>query len=312
MSFNGGMPMEAVMIKGKKWMREAPLHLMMVPGIILLLIFSYGPMIGIVMAFQRYNVVKGFFRSPWIGLDNFKFILQIPDVRQVFWNTIFIAVMKIVTGLIVPVVLALLLNEVRAKYVKRGIQTIIYLPYFLSWVLLAGILIDILSPSSGIVNQFLGIFGIKPIFFLGNEKVFPYLLVVTHVWKEAGFGTIIYLAALTGIDPTLYEAAIVDGATRWKQTWHVTLPGIIPIMILMTVLSLGGILNAGFDQVFNLYNPLVYGTGDIIDTMVYRMGLIDSQYSMATAIGLFKSVVSVILIVISYKLADKYAGYRVL
>ncbi|MCD9021723.1 ABC transporter permease [Cohnella silvisoli] len=304
--------MEALRSKGKKWIRESPLHLMMVPGIILLLIFSYGPMVGIVMAFERFNVTKGFFGSEWIGLDNFEFILQIPDVRQVFWNTIFIALMKIVASLIVPVGLALLLNELRAKYVKRGIQTIIYLPYFLSWVLLAGILIDILSPSSGIVNQFLGIFGIKPIFFLGNEKMFPYLLVVTHVWKEAGFGTIIYLAALTGIDPTLYEAAIVDGANRWRQTWHITLPGLTPIVILMTVLSLGGILNAGFDQVFNLYNPLVYSTGDIVDTMVYRMGLIDNQYSIATAVGLFKSVVSVILILVSYRLADKFAGYKVL
>ncbi|MFC5405933.1 ABC transporter permease [Cohnella soli] len=304
--------MEANRSKWKKWVHESPLHLMMVPGIILLLIFSYGPMVGMVMAFERFNVTKGFFRSKWIGLDNFEFVLQIPDVRQVFWNTIFIALMKIVASLIVPVCLALLLNELRAKYVKRGIQTIIYLPYFLSWVLLAGILIDILSPSGGIVNQALGVFSIKPVFFLGNEKLFPYLLVVTHVWKEAGFGTIIYLAALTGIDPTLYEAAIVDGASRWRQTWHITLPGIIPIVILMTVLSLGGILNAGFDQVFNLYNPLVYSTGDIIDTMVYRMGLIDNQYSIASAVGLFKSVVSVILILVSYKLADKYAGYKVL
>ncbi|WP_309119246.1 ABC transporter permease subunit [Paenibacillus sp.] len=304
--------MQAARGRGKKWIRESPLHLMMVPGIILLLIFSYGPMIGVIMAFQRYNVVKGFFGSDWVGLDNFEFILQIPDVRQVFWNTVFIAFMKIVAGLIVPVLLALLLNELRAKYVKRSIQTIIYLPYFLSWVLLAGILIDILSPSEGIVNQFLSWFGIEPIFFLGNEDVFPYMLVTTHVWKEAGFGTIIYLAALTGIDPTLYEAAIVDGANRWRQTWHVTLPGILPIVVLMTVLSLGGILNAGFDQVYNLYNPLVYSTGDIIDTMVYRMGLIENQYSLATAIGLFKSVISVVLIVVSYKLADKYAGYRVL
>jgi putative aldouronate transport system permease protein len=311
MQFKGGMVLEAGKRRGKKWSRESPLHLMMLPGILLLLIFSYGPILGIIMSFQRFNVTKGFFKSKWIGLENFQFIIQIPDVYQVLWNTIFIALMKIIAGLLVPVIIALLLNEIRAKFVKRSIQTIIYLPYFLSWVLLAGILIDLLSPSSGIVNQFLGLFGIKPIFFLGNEKIFPYLLVVTHVWKEAGFGTIIYLAAITGIDPTLYEAAIVDGANRWKQTWHVTLPGLTPMIILMTVLSLGGILNAGFDQVFNLYNPLVYSTGDIIDTMVYRMGLIDNQYSLATAVGLFKSVVSVILITVSYKMADKFAGYRV-
>ncbi|HZG78920.1 MAG TPA: ABC transporter permease subunit [Paenibacillus sp.] len=297
---------------GRKWVREYPLHLMMVPGVMLLLIFSYGPMAGIVMAFQRFNVTKGFLYSEWVGLDNFAFILQIPDVWEVFRNTIFIAVMKLIAGLVVPVLLALMLNELRGRFVKRSIQTVIYLPYFLSWVLLAGIMIDILSPSNGIVNQVLAWFGFEPVFFLGDERVFPYLLVASHVWKEAGFGTIVYLAALTGINPTLYEAAVVDGANRWRQTWHVTLPGIAPIIILMTVLSLGSILNAGFDQVFNLYNPLVYSTGDIIDTMVYRMGLIDAQYSVAAAIGLFKSVLSTILIVISYKLADKYAGYRVL
>jgi putative aldouronate transport system permease protein len=283
----------------------------MVPGIIILLIYSYGPMVGLVMAFQKYNIVKGFFGSTWVGLKNFIFIIQIPDMYQVLWNTLFIATMKIIASLIFPVILALLLNEMKAKLVKRSVQTIIYLPYFLSWVIFSGILIDILSPSSGIVNQMLGFFGIEPIFFLGNEKAFPYLLVGTHVWKEAGFGTIVYLAALTGIDPTLYEAAIIDGANRWRQTWHITLPGIKPMVVLMTVLSLGGILNAGFDQVFNLYNPLVYSTGDIIDTMVYRIGLLDYQYSLAAAVGLFKSVVSVILITVSYKLADKIAGYRI-
>jgi putative aldouronate transport system permease protein len=295
-----------------KWHREMPLHLMMVPGMLILLVFSYGPMAGIVMAFQKYNITRGFFRSEWIGLKNFQFLLQLPDIYQVLWNTIFIALMKIVAGLVIPVALALLLNEIQAQAVKRGIQTVIYLPYFLSWVILAGIMIDVLSPSQGIVNRILGWAGIQPFFFLGNEKAFPFVLVGSHVWKEAGFGTIIYLAALTGIDPTLYEAAVIDGANRWRQTWHITLPGITPMVILMTVLSLGGILNAGFDQVFNLYSPLVYRTGDIIDTMVYRIGLIDYQYSLAAAVGLFKSVVSVLLISLSYKLADAVAGYRVL
>jgi putative aldouronate transport system permease protein len=195
--------------------------------------------------------------------------------------------------------------------VQRTIQTVIYLPYFLSWVLLAGILIDILSPSEGIVNRLLGLVGVKPVFFLGNEKAFPFVLVGSHIWKEAGFGTIVYLAALTGIDPTQYEAAVMDGAGRWRQTLHITLPGISGIVVLMMVLSLGGILNAGFEQVFNLYNPLVYRTGDIIDTMVYRIGLIDYQYSLAAAVGLFKSVVTLLLVSRSYKLADSLAGYRV-
>jgi putative aldouronate transport system permease protein len=295
----------------KKSLRELPLHLMIIPGIICSFIFSYIPMLGIVMAFQKFVPARGIFKSKWVGMANFEYIFMLPNFFQVLWNTVSIAVMKIVAGLIVPVIFALLLNEISKATFKKTIQTIIYFPYFLSWVLLGGILIDILSPSSGIVNSFLGIFGIEPIFFLGNEKWFPFTLVITDTWKNFGYGTIVYLAALTGIDPTLYEAAMIDGANRWKQLLNVTLPGILPIVTLMTVLSLGNVLNAGFEQVFNLYSPQVYSTGDIVDTLVYRIGLIDAQYSVATAIGLFKSVISFVLIVVSNKLANKYAGYRV-
>ena len=295
----------------KSRLQELPLHLMLLPGVICCLIFSYVPMFGIVMAFQKFVPAKGIFHSKWIGFDNFKYVFMMPNFLSVLWNTIFIAVMKIIAGLVIPILFALLLNEVGKALFKKTIQTIIYFPYFLSWVILGGILIDILSPSSGIVNSFLGIFGIKPIFFLGNERWFPFTLVITDTWKHFGYGTIVYLAALTGIDPSLYEAAMIDGANRWKQTVHVTLPGIYPIVTLMVVLSLGNILNAGFEQVFNLYSPQVYSTGDIIDTLVYRIGLVDAQYSVATAIGLFKSLISFILIVLSNKLANKYAGYRV-
>jgi putative aldouronate transport system permease protein len=268
-------------------------------------------MFGIVMAFQKFVPAKGIFASRWIGTANFKYIFMMPNFLSVMWNTVFIAVMKIIAGLIVPIVFALLLNEISKVAFKRTIQTVIYFPYFLSWVLLGGILIDILSPSSGIVNSFLGIFGVKPIYFLGNEKWFPITLIVTDTWKHFGYGTIVYLAALTGIDPTLYEASMIDGANRWKQTLNITLPGMFPIVTLMVVLSLGNVLNAGFEQVFNLYSPQVYSTGDIIDTLVYRIGLIDAQYSVATAIGLFKSIISFGLIVVSNKLANKYTGYRV-
>lgn len=295
----------------RKSLRELPLHLMIIPGVICSFIFSYIPMLGIVMAFQKFVPARGIFKSKWVGMANFEYIFMLPNFFQVLWNTVFIAVMKIVAGLIVPVIFALLLNEISKAAFKKTIQTIIYFPYFLSWVLLGGILIDILSPSSGILNSFLGTFGIEPIYFLGNEKWFPFTLVITDTWKNFGYGTIVYLAALTGIDPTLYEAAMIDGANRWKQLLNVTLPGILPIVTLMTVLSLGNVLNAGFEQVFNLYSPQVYSTGDIIDTLVYRIGLIDAQYSVATAIGLFKSVISFVLIVISNKLANKYAGYRV-
>ncbi|GAB6928281.1 ABC transporter permease subunit [Paenibacillus sp. JCM 10914] len=295
----------------KKILQEMPLHIMLIPGVILTLIFSYVPMAGIVIAFQKFQPAKGVFRSDWIGWENFEYMLNLPNFTSVLWNTVFIAVLKIIAGLIVPITAALMLNEVAKAYFKRTVQTVIYFPHFLSWVILGGIVIDILSPSSGIVNQFLGLFGIKPIFFLGDENWFPFTLVITDTWKHFGYGTIVYLAALTAIDQSLYEAAVVDGANRWKQTLYVTLPGMMPIITLMTVLSLGNVLNAGFEQVFNLYSPMVYSTGDIIDTFVYRIGLLDAQYGLATAVGLFKSVISFGLIVLSNKLASEYAGYRV-
>ncbi|ANS77016.1 protein lplB [Paenibacillus yonginensis] len=284
---------------------------MVLPAVVIVLIYCYWPMVGIIMAFQKFDPFKGMLHSKWIGLDNFKYVFALPDTPHVIFNTIFIAAMKIVAGLVVPITIALLLNELRSELIKRGVQTLIYLPHFLSWVILGGIFIDILSPTTGIVNQLLGLFGIEPIFFLGSNAWFPYTLVVTDVWKEFGFSTIVYLAALTSIDPSLYEAATMDGASRWKQTWHVTLPGMLPIIILLATLSLGNVLNAGFDQVFNMYSPTVYESGDILDTLIYRIGLENAQYGVATAIGLFKSVVSLIFIVTSYSLASKFANYRI-
>jgi putative aldouronate transport system permease protein len=234
-----------------------------------------------------------------------------PGTLQALWNTFFISIMKVIVSIVIPVLFSLLLNEVRSVTFKRTLQTIIYFPHFLSWVILAGVFVDILSPSSGIIGSVLTGMGLKPIFFLGDASWFPYTLVATESWKEFGFGTIVYLAALTGIDPTLYEAAVIDGASRMKQVLNVTLPGIMPIVALMCILSMGNILNAGFDQVFNLYSPQVYKTGDILDTLVYRMGLIDAQYSVATAVGLFKSAVSFFMLVTSYLLAYKFTDYRV-
>jgi putative aldouronate transport system permease protein len=191
------------------------------------------------------------------------------------------------------------------------VQTTIYLPYFLSWVVLGGILIDILSPSGGIVNAALKSVGIQPIFFLGDNDWFPGTLVASDIWKNFGYGTIVYLAAITGIDPGLYEAATIDGANRWHKVWHITLPGMRMVIVLLSVLSLGQLLNAGFDQVFNLYSPQVYESGDILDTFVYRIGLLDAQYGVATAVGFFKSLVSLILISGSYFVAYRFAKYRI-
>lgn len=284
---------------------------MVLPALILVLIYSYFPMFGISIAFQKFVPAKGLFGSDWIGLGNFRYVYLMPDTIQVIWNTVFIATMKIIAGIITPIVCALLINEVGKEFIKRGIQTLIYLPHFLSWVILSGILVDILSPSQGIVNQFIKLLGMNPIFFLGDPAWFPFTLVISDTWKEFGFSTIIYLAALTGINPSLYEAAVMDGANRWKQTWHITLPGVMPIIILLTTLSLGNVLNAGFEQVFNLLSTPVYETGDIIDTMVYRIGLLEAQFGVATAIGLFKSVISFFLVSISYWLAFRFANYRI-
>ncbi len=291
--------------------RNVPLHLMLLPAVILVLIYNYIPMLGVVMAFQRYIPGRGLFGSPFTGLDNFKYVFGLSGFTSAVRNTVFIAFIKMVTGIVVPVTFALLLNEVRAKKTKKIIQTMIYLPFFLSWVILAGILRDILSPSTGIVNKFLMLFTDESVYFLANAGIFPWVIIITHIWKEFGYATIIYLATLTTIDPALYEAAMIDGAGRLSQTWHVTIPGIAPIVILLSVLSLGQILNAGFDQVFNLYNFSVYSTGDILDTFIYRISLDNLQFAIGTAVGLFRSVVSFVFVVASYWLADKLTDYRV-
>jgi len=303
-----GEPVRRKISYAKK--RELPLHLMLLPGVAFVLLFAYVPMGGVSIAFQNFLPLRGLFNQDWNGLENFRYIFSMPNIWQVVWNTLFIAVMKIIAGLVVPITFALLLNEVKNVVFKRTTQTIIYFPYFLSWIILGGILIDILSPSSGIVNQFLGLFGVSPIYFLGENSWFPFTMVASDVWKTFGFSTIIYLAAITSIDPSLYEAAAVDGAGRWKQTWHITLPGMQMIIVLLMVLSLGNVLDAGFDQIFNLYSPQVYASGDIIDTMVYRMGLQQAQFGPSTAVGLLKSLVSFILISTSYLIAYRVFNYR--
>ena len=295
-----------------KTRRELPLYLMVLPALVLVAIYSYGSMIGVTMAFQKFVPAKGFLGpQQWVGLSNFRVLFSMPNIWPVIRNTVVIALGKMVGGIIVPVVFALLLNEMQNLATKRIFQTLVYLPNFLSWVILAIVLVDILSPSEGVVNVLLSHLGVKPIFFLGNATVFPITMIVTDIWKGVGFGTIIYLAALTSIDPGLYESAMMDGANRWQQTWHITLTGITSTIVLLSVLSLGNILNGGFDQIYNLYSPVVYSTGDILDTLVYRLGIQQAQYSISTAAGLFKSAVSLLFIVASYYLADRYAGYRV-
>ena len=292
--------------------RELPLHLMLIAPLLVIFIFSYVPMAGIVIAFQRFIPARGLFGDQrWVGFENFTYVFQLPSVLRALKNTIVIAFLKIVFGQLTPIIFALLINELVNVKLKKTIQTSIYLPHFLSWVILAGVLIDILSPRYGLLNRLLGGFGIEPVFFLGDNDWFQFTMVVTHVWKEFGFGTIIYLAAITTIDPQQYEAAHIDGASRGRQMWHITLPGMTMIIVLIAVLNLGDVLNAGFEQIFNLYSPQTYESGDILDTLIYRLGLLEAQFGPSTAIGLFKSVVSLLFISVSYVLAYRLANYRV-
>lgn len=293
-----------------RFKRELPYHLFLIPGILLAILFCYIPMIGIVMAFQKFTVFKGWFDAPWVGLANFKYVISMPRFGQVMFNTVYISVLKIIFSLLVPIIVALLLNEMRSRKMKRVLQTAMYLPHFLSWIILGGIILDILS-LEGVVNSIISAFGGQPIGFLSSNTLFPGVLITTEVWKSFGFNTIIYMAALTSINPDLYEASEIDGASRWRQIWHVTLPGIRPTIILLATLSLGNVLNAGFEQVFILLNPLVMDSGDILDTLVYRLAFNQAQYSVATAVGLFKSIVSGVLIAVSYYLAYKLADYRI-
>jgi putative aldouronate transport system permease protein len=290
--------------------RSWPLYVMVLIPLVQLAIFHYLPMYGVIIAFQDYNPGLGFAQSPWVGFKHFEYIFTNPGFLNVLSNTLIISLGKIITVQAVAITLALLLNEVRLTLFKRSIQTIVYLPHFLSWIVLGGILIDMLG-TTGLVNRALGMVGIEPILFLGSNTWFRPMLIVTNLWKEAGWATIIYLAALTGIDPVLHEAAAIDGANRFQRIRHVNIPGIITVIILIACLDLGNVLQAGFEQILNLYNPAVYQTGDILDTFVYRAGLIGARYSMGAAVGLFKSVMGFILVIIAFKLANRFTGYRV-
>ena len=279
-------------------------------GLLWLVFFNIVPMFGIVMAFENYDPVQGFFKSQFIGLENFKYLFSMSDSRRVIVNTIIIAVSKLILNVLVPLIFALLLNEIRRLKFKKLVQTVVYLPHFLSWVILASIFLELFS-YRGAFNSVMSVFGVDPKIWFAEEKYFRQLIIFSDVWKEFGYNAVIYLAALTGVSQDLYESAAIDGCSRLKAVWHITLPGISGTIVVVAVLGLGNVLNAGFDQVFNLYSPLVYSTGDILDTWVYRMGLLNVQFSLATAAGLFKSAISFILIVVSYIIAYKAADYKI-
>jgi putative aldouronate transport system permease protein len=276
------------------WKHRA-LMLMFLPGFAFVVIFHYGPIYGIQIAFKKYIISKGIWGSDWVGLKHFIDFFTTPNTLKVLRNTVVISLYKFAVGFPAPILLALMINEIGQQAYKRVCQTISYLPHFISWVIIAGMLTKMLSPSSGVVNSVIKLFGGKPIYFLTSPEWFPTILVISNVWKEVGWSSVVYLAALTGVDPQLYEAAVIDGARRLQRVRHISIPSIQSVVTIILVLSMGGIMNAGFDQIFNMYNPSVYSVADIIDTFVYRVGLAGMQYSFATAVGLFKSLIGLAL-----------------
>ncbi|RKL65258.1 protein lplB [Salipaludibacillus neizhouensis] len=284
----------------KNWM----LYLMIVPGLLYYIIFKYVPLFGSVIAFQDYQIFSGILDSPWVWLDNFKYIFSYQDFYQVLRNTVMIAFYQLIFGFPAPIILALLFNEVRLMFLKRTVQSLFYLPHFLSWVVVGGIVFELLA-LEGIVNAIRELFGAAPILFMQEESYFRTIVVISGIWKSVGWGTIIYLAAITGINPSLYEAAVIDGANRWKQIRYITLPLLFPTILILFLLNIGNFLELGFDQIFNLLTPMTYSVGDIIETYVYRAGVLQGQFSVTTAIGLFQSVIGFMLLWIFNRLARK-------
>lgn len=285
--------------------RNIDTYLLLVPGVLLTLLFKYVPMYGVVIAFQEYNIFDGISGSAWVGLEQFHKLTHSAEFMQVFANTLLISIYKIVLLFPIPIIIALLLNEIRFTAFKRTVQTIIYMPHFLSWVIISGLFMTILSPSDGLVNSVIQWFGGEPVKFFMDNSVFRSVVVFTAGWKEIGWNAIIFIAALAGIEQEQYEAASIDGASRLRQMWHISLPGLLPTIILMLILRLGIVLDAGTEQILTMYNPTVYESGDVIGTFVYRTGLGKMDYSFSTAVGLFNSVVGFILVVSGNWLSKK-------
>lgn len=267
-------------------------YLMLLPGIIYAILFHYIPMGGLIIAFQDFKVFLGISGSKYVGFANFERLFRTNKFINVLSNTFIISGYKILFGFPVPIILAILINEVRQRSFQRIVQTVVYLPHFISWVIMSGIVMNLLAPGDGLINLIRMAMGMKPIFFLAESAYFRAILVITDIWKEMGWGAIIYLAALAGVPQEIHEAALIDGSNRLQRIFYISIPCILPTITVMFLLRLGGVLNAGFDQVFSLYNSAVYDVGDIIDTYVYRIGIVDRKFGFSTAVGLFKSIVA--------------------
>ncbi|NOU66616.1 ABC transporter permease subunit [Paenibacillus sp. LMG 31461] len=299
------VPSRGRKLKDRLW-RERYLFLLLMPGLIYFIVYRYIPMLGNIIAFQDYSPFRGFLHSDWVGLKHFKTIFSDQEVIRVLWNTLLLSFLQIAFAFPVPIILAIMLNEIRNERFKRIVQSIIYLPHFLSWVVVIGI-VTIFLKSEGIVNWALTpLFGMEPIQFLQEPGWFMPLIILEVIWKEAGWGTIIFLATLSSISPSLYEAAVVDGASRWRQIWHITLPGLRSTIIILFILRLGTVLDSGFEQVFLMLNPFTMDVGNVLDTFVYFKGIQKADISFGTAVGLFKSVVGLILILVANRVAKKF------
>jgi len=292
--------------------RHRSLFFMFLPGFLMILIFHYGPMYGLQIAFKDYSIGLGIWNSPWVGLKHFEKLFTDRYALSVIRNTIEISVLKLICGFPAPILLSLILNEIGNKTFKKVAQTISYLPHFLSWIIIGSMFIDLLSPSSGVVNYLIQLLGFQPVYFMTNPLSFRVTLMISSIWKEVGWGTVVYLANISSIDVSLYEAAVADGASRLRRMQHITLPSIMPTACIMLILNMGNIMSAGFDQIFNMSNQVVLESTDIIDTYVYRIGLVNFSYSFSTAVGLFKSLIGFIMVMIvntiTRKLTDAEYG----
>ena len=284
------------------------LYLLLAPALIYYLVFHYLPMYGIVMAFKNFSFRLGLLRSPWVGLENFIFLFQLDDFYRVLWNSIYLNLLRLIFGFPAPIILALMLNEVQNTRLKRTFQTVIYLPHFLSWVIIGGILVNFLSPSWGIVNLFLEDLGLERIFFMGRSVYFRPIVVISEIWKSAGWGTIIYFAAISSVNPELYEAAVIDGANKFQRIIHITIPSILPTIVILLILRLGNMMNNGFEQILVLQNSANLNVSEVLETYVYRVGLLSGRYSFGAAVGLFTSLVNFGFLLSANSLSKRFTG----
>ena len=286
-------------------------YLLALPGLIYLLIFKYAPMFGLVIAFKDYDPysgVAGIFSAPWVGLANFQKFFDSYYFGRIMSNTLIISFLKLIFGFPAPIIFALMINEARGKYFKKTVQTISYIPHFISWVIVAALLQTLLTTDNGLINVVLNRFGMRSVNFLSNPKYYRSILIISDIWKSVGFGSIVYLAAITGVDQSQYEAAAIDGAGRFKRIWYITLPSISSVVVIMLIFRVGGLLDAGFEQIFLTYSPSVYKVADIIDTFVYRVGLVDHDYSYSVAVSFFKSVVAALLLLTTNVISKRISG----